>query len=115
MPVIRKAIKMKLYMVGMAKGGWIGAGNAIARHQKGANRERIGKNFLGYAQKHARFGSAKKPSRRMKPYALMTNRVSHTSLPYVLSKTADEKAIRMGLQNTLKYYKRAVKAMERNR
>lgn len=115
MPVIRKAIKMKLYMSGMAKGGWIGAGNDISRHQKGMNRERIGKNFLGYAQKHAKFGSAKRPSRSMKPYALMTNRASHTSLPYVLSNTADKRAIRMGLKNTLKYYKRAIKAMEGRR
>lgn len=115
MPIIRKAIKMKLYMSGMAKGGWIGAGNDIARHQKGTHREKIGKNFLGYAQKHARFGSAKKPSRRMKPYALISNRVGHTVLPYVLSNSADKKAIRMGLKNTLKYYKRAIRAMERQR
>ena len=115
MPIIRKAIKMKLYRSGMAKGGWIGAGNDIARHQKGANRERIGKNFLGYAQKHARFGSARKPRRSLKPYALMTNRAGHVALPYVLSKSADKKAIRRGLTNTLKYYKRAIRAMERRR
>lgn len=108
---IRKAIRAKLARIGMAKGGWIGAGLEIAEAQRGGKAIRVGAG-MAFAKKHARFGSAQKP-KRTKPTAKMSNRVRHVASNYVLKKSASKKAIQEGLRKTVKYYQYAVRAMER--
>lgn len=93
----------------MAKGGWLGAGQQIATAQRGTDRINIGKNFLGYAQKHGRFGSARKPVAGWKPTAEITNRVRHSADSGVLSPAQSKQAIEWGLKKTITWYRAALR------
>lgn len=112
---IRKAVQMSIYRAGMAKGAWIGAGQAIAKGQRGPQQERIGQNFLRYAHKHAGMGRARRPMKGARPVATMINMAAHSGLSYVLSNGSEQQAVLRGLQNTIRYYKKAVRAMERRK
>jgi hypothetical protein len=107
----KKALAVRNARAGMAKGGWIGAGNDIAKAQNGERKETIGVNFFKYAQKHSHFGSAKRPSDGWRPYAGITNNVQHSR--DALDKNGQKKAITHGLKKALKQYKFAVKALDK--
>jgi hypothetical protein len=106
----KKAMRMRFKLSGMAKGGWLGAGQEIARAQTGQGRINIGRNFLGYAQKHSKFGSAKKPINPFKPITELRNTVRHSSASDVLGSGASQKAIIFGLRKTTQWYRKAAKA-----
>jgi hypothetical protein len=108
--VFNKAMKTRFARAGMAKGGWLGASNQAAGMQTGAQRMGIGKNFLSYAQKHGKFGSATlQRGDGFKPIAALHNKVSHSSSPHVLSKAEISKSIGFGLRATIKWYRSAAK------
>ena len=111
--VFRKALKKRLENVGIAKGGWIGAGQDIAKAQVGLERIEIGRTYFGYAHKHAHFGSAKKPSNGWKPAADITNKASHVATDHVLKRTAIDKAINFALKKTLSWYKHTIRALDK--
>jgi hypothetical protein len=106
----KKAMRARFKRAGMAKGGWLGAGQEIARAQTGQGRINIGRNFLGYAQKHSKFGSAKKPINPFKSIAELRNTVRHSSASDVLGSGASQKAIIFGLRKTTQWYRKAAKA-----
>jgi hypothetical protein len=106
------AMKIRHARAGMAKGGWLGAGQAIASAQTGQDRINIGKNFLGYAQKHSRFGSAKKPASGWKPAASITNSASHSASSHVVRPAAIDKAINWGLKKTITWYRSAIRRQD---
>ncbi len=106
---VAKVRRLRFLRAGIAKGGFIGAGVAIARHQKGANRIAIGKNFLGYAQKHAEKGTAQATGSPFKPIAKLINRSRHSGSGYVLSDAEKSKAIGYGFKKTLAWYRHAAK------
>jgi hypothetical protein len=106
----KKAMRARFKRAGMAKGGWLGAGQEIARAQTGQGRINIGRNFLGYAQKHSKFGSAKKPINPFKPITELRNTVRHSSASDVLGAGASQKAIIFGLRKTTQWYRKAAKA-----
>jgi hypothetical protein len=106
----KKAMRARYARAGMAKGGWLGAGQEIARAQTGQGRINIGRNFLGYAQKHSKFGSAKKPMNPFKPITELKNSVRHSSAASVLGSGASQKAIIFGLRKTTQWYRKAAKA-----
>lgn len=109
--VFRAAMKTRFALAGTAKGGWLGASNKAATFQKGAQRITIGKNFLGYAQKHARRGTARLDKGLVfRPIATLSNRARHVSSDYVLSKSEIAKAIGFGARKTIAWYRRAAKA-----
>ena len=109
---IKQAVKLKMAKAGIAKGGFIGAGMEIAKAQRGADRINIGRNFLSYAHKHAEeFGDAVKPRPGFTPTAILKNKAAHTSLDYVLKRTASAKAIEFGLKKTIKWYASAIRRM----
>jgi hypothetical protein len=108
--VFKKAMRIRFQLAGMAKGGWLGAGQEIARAQTGQGRINIGRNFLGYAQKHSKFGSAKKPINPFKPITELRNTVRHSSAGNVLGSGASQKAIIFGLRKTTQWYRKAAKA-----
>lgn len=108
--VFAAAMKIRFMKIGMAKGGWIGAGNAIASHQTGGDRIPIGKNFLSYAKKFSSFGSAKPAKSGWSPVAELHNGVKHVGSDHVLSAKSKKDAIFWGLQKTLKWYNKAAKA-----
>ena len=110
--ILKQAVKLKMAKAGIAKGGFIGAGQEIAKAQRGADRINIGRNFLSYAHKHAEeFGDAVKPRPGFTPTAILKNKAAHTSLDYVLKRTASAKAIEFGLKKTIKWYASAIRRM----
>ena len=108
-----KTVKHRQKLAGIAKGGWIGAGQDIARAQKGADRINIGKNFLGYAQKHSRFGTSRHPRAGWKPSATISNRSAHSSSSYVLSKSEGNQAVGWGLKKTITWYRAALRRQDK--
>lgn len=107
--LFQNVLKERQKLAGMAKGGWLGAGQQIATAQRGTDRINIGKNFLGYAQKHGRFGSARKPVAGWKPTAEITNRVRHSADSGVLSPAQSKQAIEWGLKKTITWYRAALR------
>ena len=107
--VFKAAIKARAMKSGMAKGGWLGAGQEIAKAQTGQDRINIGKNFLSYAQKHGRYGSAKKPRGGWKPFCEISNRVAHSSNKNVLTAAAPARAFSWSLKKTVKWYASALR------
>jgi hypothetical protein len=107
--VVRKVLVARRERAGAAKGGFIGAGLAIATRQKGADRITIGKNFLGYAHKHSKRGSARASGDNFKPIATLSNRSRHSGSGYVLSSAEKSKAVGFGLRKTITWYSRAAK------
>lgn len=109
------AVRLMMAHAGIAKGGFIGAGQDIARAQKGASKITIGKSYLGYTQKHSRFGRATKPRSGFKPAAKIQNTAEHTALKYVLKKSSIKKAIDFGLKKTIKWYSRTIRALDKKK
>ena len=104
-----KALKVRNAKAGMAKGGWLGAGMDIAKAQTGQGRINIGKNFLGYAQKHKARGSSRKPMNPWKPVGILINSSSHSASKHVTRPEAYQKAIGFGLRKTIQWYRKAAK------
>lgn len=109
----KKAMKARFIRAGMAKGAWLGAGQEIARAQKGQERVNIGKNFLSYAQKHGKFGSAIKPRGGWKPFCEISNRVAHSSDKNVLTAAAPGRAFSWSLKKTVKWYSSALRRQDK--
>lgn len=107
---VNKVISLRRKKAGMAKGGWLGAGQDIAKAQRGTQRIRIGKNFLGYAQKHSDMGEVKKRFIPFRPAAELRNRAKHTRSSYVMKSSTIRRARYWGLRKTLTWYRRAAKA-----
>lgn len=107
--IMRQVVRERRERAGIAKGGWLGAGMMIAKRQSGTERITIGKNFLGYAQKHSKRGSAKPGGDGFKPFATLSNRARHTGSSYVLSQSERRKAIAFGARKTISWYRRAAK------
>jgi len=112
---MKKAVTIRMKNAGIAKGGFIGAGQDIAKAQTGMDRINIGKNFLGYAQKHSRFGTSTKPQSGFSPVATLTNKASHTSKDYVITRGKIDKAIAFGLSKTVKWYQATLRALDKKR
>ena len=105
------AMKIRYKRAGMAKGAWLGAGADIARAQTGMDRMAIGKNFLSYAQKHSKWGSARPSLTGWKPFAEITNRTAHSADKNVLTRGGKDRAVAWSLKKTLAWYKKAVKRL----
>jgi macrodomain Ter protein organizer (MatP/YcbG family) len=112
--VFNKAMTIRKKKAGMAKGGWLGAGQEIAKAQTGQDKIVIGKTFLPYAQRSGNsFGSAIKPKAGWKPAASITNSVEHTASNQVLAKTGIQRAIQFGLKKSINYYRQALRALNK--
>ncbi len=110
--IFNQAIKVRSKRAGTAKGGWLGAGMDIAKSQTGTDRINIGKNYLGYAQKHAKFGKAKMDHGLVKPFAELTNTSRHSSSDYVLKRSTFGTASTWGLKKTISWYKKTLKTQD---
>jgi hypothetical protein len=102
-------LKARRIKAGIAKGGWLGAGQDIASAQKGSARINIGKNFLGYAQKHSSFGKSTHPLPGWSPSAKLTNKASHVASNHVLKSAHITSAVQWGLRKTLSWYRAALR------
>lgn len=106
---MKAAIKKRLENVGMAKGGFLGAGKEIASKQTGTQRINIGKNFMGYAQKHGGLGHARLVGAAIDSEAVLDNNAKHTAQKNVLDPRNANKAIDDALKKTVKWYNKAAK------
>lgn len=112
---LRKAVRIRMKNAGIAKGGFIGAGKAIARAQTGDGKISIGRNLFGYAQKHTSFGDATRPRSGFNPSATLKNKASHTAKEYVISKGKIDKAVSFGLSKTVKWYAKTLRSLDRKK
>jgi hypothetical protein len=108
---VNRVIKDKMTRAGMARGAWIGAGNAIGSKQRGSNRVSIGVNRFKFAQKHTSKGTAKPPIAGFRSVAIMKNLVKHSGNDYVLRQSHIMRAIADGRIKCLNFYRRSVKAI----
>lgn len=106
---MKAAIKKRLQNVGMAKGGFLGAGKEIASKQTGTQRINIGKNFMGYAQKHGSLGHARLTGAAINSEAVLDNNARHTSQKNVLKPNHADQAIDDALKKTIRWYQKAAK------
>lgn len=105
-----KAMRQRKKLAGMAKGGWIGAGQMIAKRQRGQDRINIGRNFLGYTQKHSGKGFARLAGGLFRSSALLTNKARHTSSSHVVKNGAHQQAAARALRPTITSYRKALRA-----
>lgn len=105
--VLREAVKIKSARAGMAKGAWIGAGMDIAKRQEGMQKISIGKNFLGYAQKYSSLGNTSVKKKIFDCNAILNNDTKQSASGYVLRDNQKQKAVKTGLQKTIKWYEKA--------
>lgn len=104
---MNKVIRERKKRAGMGKGGWLGAGIAAGRMQRGGERITIGKNFISWAQKHAGLGRARRRGKSI----LLVNRARHSRgiSPRRIPRAAEIK----GLRSVINFYRRSLKARER--
>ena len=108
--VYRATLKKRLAHGGMAKGAWIQAGHMIAAMQKGAERIKIGKGFIRYAQKqrgNGRIRIAKGDG--FHPAAWLVNMVPYTKSPHVMNQSRVQAQVIWAAKNTLTWYKNAIR------
>ena len=109
--VFRRAINQRYKQYGgMAKDGWLDAGEEMSKKQKGKNPEKVGKSLMKWARKPARYGGAKVSRNPVKSFGILNNKVAHVSTAHVLSNSNKSKAVRDGAMNTLKWYRKTIKA-----
>ena len=109
-PTMNKVLRRRRKLAGVAKGGFLGAGMAAARFQKGADRVSIGKNFMAWAQKHRNLGTA----RRIKAGEIELRNSARNSGALVGIGEADL-AHERAWKNTERWYRRAIKAREKGK
>jgi hypothetical protein len=107
---VNNAVKQKSKSAGKAKGGWIGGGLEIGRGQKEGSRITIGKNFAGYAHKHANLGKGYVIKSMWSPSGVLRNKVPYVSSDYVLKKNDIIQAVNQGGKRTRSWYNSALKA-----
>lgn len=108
---LESALQIKFERIGMAKGAWLGGGKDLSDRQTGQKKIKIGKNFLGYAQKYADMGKAIKRISVFKPNVSLQNNVKHSSDQTVLSDKRKRDVVKRALINTIKWYDRATTRM----
>lgn len=113
--IFQKAMRERNKRAGMAKGGWIGAGQTIARAQHGIAKVNIGKNYLSYAQKHESYGTAEKPASGWRPFSKLTNKLAYSSDKNVLTTGGAKRSIDWSLKKTVKWYGMAMKELDKKR
>lgn len=108
--VFKATLKKRLAHAGMAKSGWIQAGQMIAARQQGAERIRIGKGFLSYAQKikgKGRISLSKGDG--FSPAAWIHNLSNHTKSTHVMKPNRVQGRVIWAAKNTLKWYHSAIR------
>ncbi|MCK5645012.1 MAG: hypothetical protein KAJ19_29705 [Gammaproteobacteria bacterium] len=105
----QKAMTARRKRVGRNKGGWLGAGIRAAGLQAGPDRAKIGKNVGAWAQKHRRKGTA-----RWTGSGREMELINYTpGAERLLPNRAAESACGDAWDNTLEWYKKAIKRRER--
>lgn len=107
-----KVATRRAKLIGAAKGAWLGAGKDISRMQEGMDRNTIGKNFLGWTQKHSSKGTGRKVGRGHDTTAQLTNNTTGAAKNSGLSVSGIKKAIFVARRSVFQYYAKRLKAMK---
>tara|TARA_R110001599_G_scaffold337049_2_gene555185 strand:- start:251 stop:1072 length:822 start_codon:yes stop_codon:yes gene_type:complete len=97
-------------LAGMAKDGWIDAGNDIGKGQKGKGQMKIAASFLKTIRKSRVSGYATESKKLFKSSAFIINNLPYVSTAHVLSNSNKKKALKDGIKNTLKWYEQTIRA-----
>lgn len=109
--VVKQCFTIRRKLAGIAKGGWLGAGMKASQMQTGGEKISIGKNFLSYAQKFARFGKvAMRGGILTKRFGILYNTAKHAGKKRVLTNTGIETAKNQASIAVVKWYKAAIKS-----
>jgi|11_taG_2_1085331.scaffolds.fasta_scaffold28048_2 protein-disulfide isomerase-like protein with CxxC motif len=106
--------KYKRYS-GMAKDGWLDAADDIGRGQRGKNQVKIGASFLKWSRKPSKYGKSRQKRGLVNSFGILENLVSHSVSSYVLSESNKRRAIKSGLDNTIKWYRKTIRAENRKK
>ena len=105
-----KAMTARRKLAGVAKGSWLGAGKSLAKKSKGPDPARVGKNYMAWAQKHAKLGESKFIKRILgKSEVHLISNAASTKDKGLFSRQAAKEAIEKASRITLNYYRREVK------
>jgi hypothetical protein len=107
---VNKAVAIKTRRAGVAKGGWIGAGLAIAAKQRKGSKITIGKKVAGYAHKFKSGGTVQLTRSEWNPIGKFTNNIPYVSTDYVLKRRDAANAINEGGRKTVQWYQTALAA-----
>jgi hypothetical protein len=113
--IFMAAMRVRFRRSGKAKGGWIGAGQKIAKFQKAGSRIAIGKNVAGYAHKFSDGGAASMQKSVWEPTGIITNKYKHASQEHVLKRRDMEQALVDGGKNTIAWYEKAMNSRLKKR
>ena len=107
--LLKRSINQKHKLLsGIAKDGWLDAGEDIAKGQKGPNPDRIGEKLMKFARKPKKTGKATERKRFFKSFAELDNFLSHSRNNYVLRNSLKREAIREGLRKCIKSYRKMI-------
>lgn len=95
---------------GLAKDGWLDAGEQISKRQRGNRPERIGASVMKFSRKPAKMGKAIEDSRMMKSFGILVNKAKYSSSKHVLSVANKKLAVKDGMDKTLNWYKKSINA-----
>ena len=95
---------------GLAKSGFIDAGNSMANKQRGERKERIGVSFIKWAQKGQNVGTSRLAKRNFASIGDLVNNVSYVSDKYMLSETNKKMSIQIGARKAINFYRAVIKA-----
>jgi len=107
-----KALRARKTRAGMAKGSWIGAGQRLARRQRGAKRINIGKNFLSWTHRHANKGRGAKVGGGDNTTVLLTNNTTGAAKNEGLSMSAANTALNIARKSVFAYYSKRLRSMK---
>ena len=97
---------------GAAKGAWIGAGQDIARTQKGLNRINIGKNLLGWAHHHARKGRGRVAVSNFRAEVTLVNNTTGAAKSDGLPQKRISDALHKARKLMWNYYRERLRSMK---
>lgn len=108
---MNKAISQRYKrLAGMAKDGWIDAGNDIGKGQKGKGQIKIGASFMKNVRKARVSGHAVEDKKLFRSSAYVVNNLPYVSTAHVLRSKHKKQAIKDGMIKTLKWYKYSIRA-----
>ena len=101
--------KYRMYS-GMVKDGWLDAGEKISKGPKGKGRVSISASYIKWSRKPEKYGTAKQKKGLVNSFGELISKVSHSKSKYVLDTSSKKLAIQVGLENTIKWYRKTIKA-----
>jgi len=107
---LNKVIRRRKKLAGTMKGSWFGAFGPLSRKVTGADRPRLGKNYMYWAQRHKDKGRGRwAPGGRDKSEARLISQVPGTlDKKYFNQRLADE-AVKSSWRKTIAWYRKQCK------